>query len=64
MSPINAMDIFVGPTGSVGFACAREDPEIRTPLLTASKARMDVMDFLFVYLFCDFVMARKIAKPG
>jgi hypothetical protein len=25
---------------------------------------MDVMDFLFVYLFCDFVMARKIAKPG
>ena len=64
MSPIKAIDIFVGPTGSVDFACAREDPETRTPLLTASKARMDVMDFLFVYLFGGFVMGRKVAKPG
>ena len=64
MSPIKAIDIFVGPTGSVDFACAREDPETRTALLTASKARMDVMDFLLVYLFFGFVMVRSIAKLG
>jgi len=60
MSPINAIDIFVGPTGSVDFASTREDPASRAPLVTASKANIDSMNFELRFL-C-FVMEGKLIE--
>lgn len=57
MSPINAIDIFVGPTGSVDFASPIDDPVNKTPLLTASRANIDVIDFS---LNIDFLSCDKI----